>query len=54
MITRTDELKILTKRISCKCKCKLFGRKQNSSQWWNNDKRSCQCKNHHICEKDYI
>ena len=33
MITRTDELKILTKRISCKCKCKLHGRKCNSNQW---------------------
>ena len=26
----------------------------NSDQWWNNDKCQCECKKHHICEKDYI
>ena len=23
-------------------------------QWWNNDKCWCECKKHHICEKDYV
>ena len=32
------ELKILTKDVSCKCKCKFDGRKCNSDQKWNNDK----------------
>ena len=26
----------------------------NSNQNWNNNKYWCQCKKHHICEKDYI
>ena len=46
--------KILTKHISCECKYKFDGRKCNSNQKWNKDKRQCECKNHHICEKDYI
>ena len=28
--------------------------KCNSNQNWNNDKCWCECKKHHICEKDYI
>ena len=28
--------------------------KCNSNQKWNNDKCRCECKKHHICEKDYI
>ena len=35
MITRKNESKNLTKDISCKCKCKLDGRKCNSNQKWN-------------------
>ena len=31
------KLKILTKHISCECKCKFDGRKCNSNQWWNNN-----------------
>ena len=54
MITGINESKTLTKHISCKCKCKFNGRKFNSDQWWNNDKCQCECKKHHICEKDYI
>ena len=45
---------ILTKHISCECKCKFDGKKCNSNQKWNNDKCWCECKKHHICEKDYI
>ena len=33
MITGINELKILTKHISCQCKCKFDGRKCNSDQW---------------------
>ena len=47
-------MKILTKHISRKCKCKFDGRKCNSDQWWNNSKCWCECKKRHICEKDYI
>ena len=32
MIARTNELKILIKCTSCKCKCKFDGRKCNSNQ----------------------
>ena len=38
MIRGTKELKILTKHISCKCKCIVDGKKCNSDQWWKNDK----------------
>ena len=32
----------------------LMEKKCNSSQWWNKDKHWCECKQHNICEKDYI
>ena len=57
MITGINESKTLTKHISCECKFKFDGRKCNSNQKWNNDKRRCECKNpekHCVCEKDYI
>ena len=38
MIAGINESKILTKHISCKCKCRFDGRKCNSDQWWNDDK----------------
>ena len=52
MITGVSESKTLTKHISCKCKCKFDGRKYNSDQWWNNNKRQHECKKCHVCEKD--
>ena len=51
MITGINELKELTKHMSCECKCKFDGRKCNSDQWWNNDKCRCECKKHHVCGK---
>ena len=42
MITTINDLKTLTKHISCECKGKFDGRIFNSNQWWDNDK--CQCK----------
>ena len=54
MIAGINELKALTKYISCGCKCKLDRKKYNLNQWWNNSKCRCECKTHHICEKDYI
>ena len=54
MITGQFESKIWTNDISCECKCKFDGRKYNSNRKWNNDKCRCECKKHHICEKDYI
>ena len=38
MIIGINELKTLTKDISCKHRCKFDGRKFNSDQWWNHDK----------------
>ena len=38
MVTEINESKKLTKCISCECKCKFYGRKCNSNQWWNNAK----------------
>ena len=31
-------------QISCECKCEFDGRKCNSKQKWNNDKRQFECK----------
>ena len=38
MVAGINESETLTKHISCKCKCKLDGRKCNSNQNWNNNK----------------
>ena len=57
MIATINESKTLTKNLSCVCKHKFGGRKYNSDQKWNNDKRRCECKNreeHHVCKKYYI
>ena len=54
IITGINESKTLTKHISCECKCRLDGTKCNSNEWWNNDKCSCECKKHHIWEKEYV
>ena len=54
MITGINELKTLTKHISCECKCKFDGRKCNSDQKWNSNKYRCKCKNlkeRHLCKK---
>ena len=53
MITGINESKILTKHISCKCKCKFDGTKCNSNQRWDDNKCWCECKKHNVCEKDY-
>ena len=37
MITGINESKTLAKHASCKCKCKLDGKKCSSNQWWTND-----------------
>ena len=53
MITRINVSKTLTKNTSCKCECKLDGRKCNWNQKWNNCKSWCKCKNpkeHNVCE----
>ena len=41
MITGINELKILTKHISCESECTFDGKKCNLNQKWNNDK--CWC-----------
>ena len=33
-----NESRMLTKHISCECKCKFNSRKRNLNQKWNNDK----------------
>ena len=49
-----NDSKTLTKHISCECNCKLYGRKFNSDQWWNNDKYWCECWKCHVCKKYYV
>ena len=51
MITEINESKILTKHISCECKCRFDGIKCNSDQWWNDDNCRCECKKRHVCAK---
>ena len=48
------ESNILTKDMSCECKCRFDGKNCNSYQWWNNNKCLCECKKRHACEKHYI
>ena len=38
MVKGINELKTLTKHISCEYKCKFDGTKCKSNQWWNNNK----------------
>ena len=38
MVTGINDLKTLTRHISCKYKCRFDGRKCNSGQKWYNDK----------------
>ena len=52
MITGINESRTLAKQ--CQCKCKFNDRNCNSYQNLNIDNRLCECKKHHICEKDYI
>ena len=54
MITEKNELKVLIKDTWWECECKFDERKCNSNQWCNNNKCQCECKNHHICQKDDI
>ena len=51
MITEIKE-SLLTKHVSCGCKCIFDGRTYNSNQMWNNYKY--WWKKDHICKKDYI
>ena len=55
MITGINKSETLTKHVSYKCKCKLYGRKSgNSNQKWNKNKCWYKWKKFHISEKDYI
>ena len=54
MITGKNESKTLRKHISCECKCNFDETKCKSNQLCNKDKWRCECKKHHICEKDYV
>ena len=54
MIIGIIESKLLTKCISCECKCKFDETKYDSTQCWNNDKCRCECKKINVCEKDYV
>ena len=54
MIKGINKSKMLTKQISCKCKCRFDGRICNSDQSWNNNKSRYGCKKRHVCEKDYF
>ena len=55
VIARINELRTLTKYISCERKCACYGKKCNSNQNWNSDKCRYECKNprkNDVCAKD--
>ena len=57
MVTGINESKILTKHLSCECKCKFDATKLISNQKWKSEKCWCECKNPKkldACEKVYI
>ena len=53
MITNKDEVKAITKHISCDCKCKFNSTTCNSKPKWKNKTFQCECKNFPKCEKYY-
>ena len=44
IIKEINELKALTKYVSCECRFELDGKKFNSRQKWNNIEFLCECK----------
>ena len=54
MITGINESITLTKHIWCESKCNFYETKCKLNQWRNNNKSWCECKKHHISEKDYV
>ena len=54
MNTWINESKTLTKHISCECKCRFYGRKCHSEQWWNNNKYWCECEKMDAWGKGYV
>ena len=53
MITNKNETKIMTKHISCDCKCKCNSTICNSEQKWNNKTCQCEWKYYRTCKQDY-
>ena len=57
MVTGINESKILTKHLSCECKCNFDATKLISNQKWKSEKCWRECKNPKeldACEKVYI
>ena len=54
MITGMNVSKTLKKHISCECKYNLTKENVIQINGGDNDKCPCECKNHNVCEKDYI
>ena len=50
MIANKNEVKTMTKHISCDFKCKLNSTTCNSNQKWNNETCQWECKNYHTCK----
>ena len=46
MITNKNELKTMTKHISCDSKCKLNSTRCSSNQKWSSKACQCECKNY--------
>ena len=56
LISRTNEIRIIKRHQTCKCKCRLDASVCNNKQKWNEDKCKCKCKefiNKGICDKGF-
>ena len=54
MIARKIESEVLTKDISCECKCKFEGKNVFQIKSGITRYVDCECKKRHICEKEYM
>ena len=54
MTSGINQSKKLRNHISWRCKCKFYGTKRKSNQWWTNDKCQCDRKKIHVSEKECL
>ena len=57
LMSRTNETRHIKWHETCKYKCRLDASVCNNKQYWNNDKRRCECKeliNKEICDSGFI
>ena len=53
MITNKNEVKPMTKHVSCNCNYKFSSTTCNSNQKWNGETYQCECKNYRTCKNRF-